>query len=94
MSRPNRIAVRFLAELNAWLTSDLLYHCFTGEDDQPELERIGKLDPWLLEPLLNKVERLWPERLEQLAQARKRRQQQDKADVQQFVLKLSNAQDH
>lgn len=94
MSRPNRIAERFLAELDAWLTPDLLYHCFTGENDPTELDRIAKLDHVLRSSLLEKVERLWPARLQQLAAARKRQKQQDKADVQQFVLKLTNAQDH
>lgn len=94
MSRPNRIAERFLAELDAWLTPDLLYHCFTGESDPDELERIAKLDHVLRSSLLEKVERLWPARLEQIAVERKRQKQQDKADVQQFVLKLTNVQDH
>lgn len=94
MTRPNPIADRFIADLYAWLTPDLLYHCFTGEGDQAELDRIRKLDPWLLEPLLNKAERLWPERLQQIAHARKHKLQKDKADVQQFVLKISNAQNH
>jgi hypothetical protein len=94
MSRPNRIAERFLAELDAWLTPDLLYHCFTGENDPGELDRIAKLDHVLRSSLLEKVERLWPARLEQIAAARKRQRQQDKADVQQFVLKLTNVQNH
>lgn len=94
MSRPNRIAERFLAELDAWLTPDLLYHCFTGENDPDELDRIAKLDHVLRSSLLEKVERLWPARLEQIAAARKRQKQQDKADVQQFVLKFSNDKDH
>lgn len=89
MSRPNRIAERFLAELDAWLTPDLLYHCFTGENDPDELERIAKLDHVLRSSLLEKVERL-----EQIAAARKRQKQQDKADVQQFVLKFSHDKDH
>lgn len=94
MSRPNRIAERFLAELDAWLTPDLLYHCFTGENDLGELDRIARLDHVLRSSLLEKVERLWPARLEQIAAERKRQKQQDKADVQQFVLKLTNVQDH
>jgi hypothetical protein len=48
MSRPNLVRERFLDELSAWLSPDLIYHCFTGEDDPLELARIGKLDPWLL----------------------------------------------
>jgi len=94
MTRPNRIAERFLAELNAWLTPDLLYHCFTGETDEQELERIAKLDHVLQSSLLAKVERLWPERLKQIAANRKREKQEDKAAVQQFVLSLTNAEDH
>ena len=62
--------------------------------DTTELDRIAKLDHVLRSSLLEKVERLWPARLQQLAAARKRQKQQDKADVQQFVLKLTNAQDH
>lgn len=94
MTRPNTIADRFIADLYAWLTPDLLYHCFTGEDEPDELERIAKLDHVLQSSLLAKVERLWPERLEQIAASRKREKQQDKAAVQQFVLQISNAQDH
>lgn len=86
MNRPNRIRDRFLADLDAWLTPDLLYHCFTGENDPDELERISKLDHVLQSSLLAKVERLWPERLQQLAAIRGRERQQDKAAVQQFVL--------
>ncbi len=85
MSRPNLVRDRFLAELDAWLTPDLLYHCFTGEDDPLELARIAKLGPWLLEPLLNKAERQWPDRLAQIAAARKREKQQSKRAVQQFI---------
>lgn len=94
MTRPNRVAERFLAELDAWLTPDLLYHCFTGESDPQELERIAKLDHVLQASLLEKVERLWPERLEQLATNRKREKQEDKAAVQQFILQLSDVQSH
>ena len=89
MINPNRIRDRFLAELDTWLTPELLYHCFTGESDLDELERIGKLDHVLQSSLLAKAERLWPERLEQLAAVRKRNKQEDKAAVQQFILGLS-----
>jgi hypothetical protein len=86
MTRRNLVRERFLAELDAWLTPDLIYHCFTGEDDPLELARIAKLDPWLLEPLLNKVEREWPDRLASIAAARKREKQLSKQAVQQFIL--------
>jgi hypothetical protein len=86
MSRPNRIAERFLAELDAWLTPDLLYHCFTGEDDPYRLAHIAKLEPSLLEPLLNKAEREWPARLQRIAEQRRAERQQSKQAVQQFVL--------
>lgn len=86
MITPNRIRDRFLADLDAWLTPELLYHCFSGEKDPDELKRIGKLDHVLQSSLLAKVERLWPERLEQLAAIRKREKQEDKNTVQQFVL--------
>ncbi len=86
MNRPNPIRDRFLADLDAWLAPELLYHCFTGENDPDELERISKLDHVLQSSLLAKVERLWPERLQQLAAIRRREKQQDKAAVQQFVL--------
>ncbi len=89
MINRNRIRDRFLAELDAWLTPELLYHCFTGESDPDELERISKLDHFLLSSLLNKVERLWPDRLEQLAAKCRKEQQESKAAVQQFVLNVS-----
>lgn len=88
MKRRNRIAERFLAELNGWLTPDLLYHCFTGETDDQELERIAKLDHVLQSSLLAKVERLWPERLEQIADARRREQRDSKAAVQNYIRNL------
>lgn len=94
MTRPNRVKERFLDELNAWLTPQLLYHCFTGERDEEELERIAKLDHVLQVSLLEKVERLWPERLEQLAAKRRREKQEDKAAVKQFILQLSDVQSH
>lgn len=84
----NRIAERFLADLDAWLTPELLYHCFTGEADDQELERIAKLDHTLQSSLLAKVERLWPERLAQIADARRKEQQESKAAVQQYILNL------
>jgi hypothetical protein len=88
VKRPNPIADRFLAELHAWLTPDLLYHAFTGETDEYELARIAKLDPWLLEPLLNKVERLWPERLRLIAESRRREKKDSKAAVQLYISKI------
>lgn len=88
MKRRNRIAERFLADLNAWLTPELLYHCFTGETDEDELERIRKLDHVLQSSLLAKVERLWPERLEQIADARRREQRDSKAAVQNYIRNL------
>lgn len=94
MKRRNRIAERFLAELDAWLTPDLLYHCFTGESDADELERIAKLDHVLQSSLLAKVERLWPQRLALLAEARRTEKQESKAAVQQFVLSFTHAEDH
>jgi hypothetical protein len=89
MINPNRIRDRFLADLDAWLTPELLYHCFTGESDPDELERIANLDHVLQSSLLAKVERLWPERLALIAQSRRKEQQESKAAVQQFVLSLS-----
>ena len=94
MIRPNPIADRFIADLYAWLTPDLLYHCFTGEDDPLTLAHIAKLDPWLQEPLLNKAERLWPGRLEQIASAQKLQKKQDKAVVKKFIIKLTNEQNY
>lgn len=88
MKRRNRIAERFLADLDAWLTPELLYHCFTGERDDQELERIRKLDHVLQTSLLAKVERLWPERLEQIADARRRERRDSKAAVQQYILNI------
>lgn len=88
MARRNRIAERFLSDLHAWLTPELLYHCFTGETDEEELERIAKLDHVLQSSLLAKVERLWPERLAQIADARRREQQDSNALVQHYIRNL------
>lgn len=86
MNRPNRVRDRFLRELNAWLTPELLYHCFTGENDPEELERISKLDHALQASLLEKAERLWPQRLQMIADARRKEKRESKEAVQQFVL--------
>ena len=86
MKQPNRIRDRFIADLEIWLTPDLLYHCFTGEDDPIELARIAKLGPWLLEPLLNKAEREWPDRLARIAAKNKKEKQESKRVVDQFVI--------
>jgi len=89
MINPNRVRDRFLADLDAWLTPELLYHCFTGESDPDELERVAKLDHVLQSSLLVKVERLWPERLALITQSRRKEQQESKSAVDQFVLSLS-----
>ena len=86
MNRPNRVRDRFLRELDAWLTPELLYHCFTGENDEQELERISKLDHVLQASLLDKAERLWPQRLQMIADARRKEKRDSKAAVKQFVL--------
>jgi hypothetical protein len=86
MTSTNIVRDRFIADLSRWLTPDLLYHCFTGEDDPYRLAHIAKLEPSLLEPLLNKAEREWPARLQRIAEQRRAERQQSKQAVQQFVL--------
>lgn len=76
---------KFLAELEAWLTPELMYHAFTGESDPYELARIAKLDHVLQSSLLNKVERLWPERLAAIADSRRKEKQSDIQAVTQYV---------
>ena len=85
MKRSNLVRDRFLAELNSWLTPSLLYHCFTGEGDAYRLAHVERLDPSLQEPLLNKAERHWPQRLERIAAERKAQKQESKAAVRAFV---------
>ena len=85
MARPNLVRQRFLAELNAWLTPSLLYHCFTGESDPYRLAHVERLQPALQEPLLNKAEREWPAHLKRLAEARRAEQQHSKALVRSYV---------
>lgn len=92
MTRPNLVRQRFLAELNAWLDPALLYHCFTGEDDAERLAHVNRLHPALQEPLLAKAELEWPARLQAIAAARRSEQQQSKAMVQQFILRLNSSQ--
>ena len=88
--KPSPLKARFLAELDTWLTPDLLYHAFTGESDPYELARIAKLDHALRSSLLNKVERLWPERLNAIADARRKEKQEGTKAVHQYVLKASD----
>ena len=86
---PNPLKARFLAELDRWLTPELLYHGFTGESDPSELERIADLDHALQSSLLSKVERLWPERLAAIAATRKRKKQDGANAVNQYVLRAA-----
>ncbi len=88
MTRPNLVRDRFLADLDAWLSPGLLYHCFTGEDDPERLAHVNRLQPALQGPLLAKAAREWPARLDAIAEARRRQQEQSKAMVQQFVLSV------
>ena len=85
MDRPNLVRDRFLSDLAEWLTPSLLYHCFTGEDDPYRLAHIERLQPALQEPLLNKAEREWPQRLQHIAALRQEQKQQSKAAVRTFV---------
>ena len=85
MKRSNLVRDRFLAELDSWLTPSLMYHCFTGESDAYRLAHVERLDPSLQEPLLNKAEREWPERLDRIAEERKAQKQESKAAVRAFV---------
>jgi hypothetical protein len=85
MTRPNLVRDRFLAELNSWLTPSLLYHCFTGESDAYRLAHVERLQPALQEPLINKAEREWPQRLERISAERKAQKQESKAVVRAFV---------
>jgi hypothetical protein len=85
MERPNLVRQRFLAELEEWLTPSLLYHCFTGEDDPNRLAHVERLQPALQEPLLNKAERQWLERLERIAAERRAQKRESKAVVRTFV---------
>lgn len=85
MAQPNLVRQRFLADLDAWLTPGLLYHCFTGEDDPCRLAHVEGLCPALQEHLLAKAERQWPERLRAIAAERLAQQQQSKALVRTYV---------
>jgi hypothetical protein len=85
MERPNLVRDRFLADLAEWLTPSLLFHCFTGEDDPYRLAHIEDMQPALQEPLLNKAERDWPQRLQHIAALRQEQKQQSKAVVRTFV---------
>jgi hypothetical protein len=86
MTRTNLVRQRFLAELESWLTPSLLYHCFTGESDPYRLAHVERLQPALQEPLLNKAERQWPERLERIAAERRAQKQESKAVVRAYVM--------
>ena len=85
MTRTNLVRQRFLAELESWLTPSLLYHCFTGESDPFRLAHVERLQPALQEPLLNKAQRQWPERLERIAAKRRAQKLESKAAVRAYV---------
>lgn len=90
MKKPDPIRARFLADLDGWLTPELLYHAFTGESDPYELARIAKLNHTLQSSLLSKVERLWLDRLAGIAAARHKEKQDSTKAVHQYVLKVGN----
>jgi hypothetical protein len=83
---PDRFRRRYLAQMIANFPPYVLYHCFTGENDDVELARINKLDPSVLEPLLNKAEREWPDRLARIAAQNKREKQESERVVDQFII--------
>ena len=85
MAKPDRIKDRYLKDLDAWLTPELLYHCFTGEDDPDELERIRKLDYVRQVSLLDAAFKIWPQRLHQISQMTRKERRESKARVQKFV---------
>jgi len=85
LSGPDRFRRKYQAGLVSWLTPDILYHAFTGEEDDYELGRIARLDHVLLTSLLDKVFHWWPARLEQIAQAARKEKKESKQAVQQFI---------
>lgn len=86
LSGPERFQRKYKADLETWLNAELLYHCFTGENDDYKLARVYHLDHVLQSSLLEKAEREWPARLEMLRQERVKEKQESKQLVQQFVL--------
>lgn len=90
----DRIKRRYLAELHQNLPIDVLYHCFTGERDEVELERVANLDHVRQMSLLEAVERIWPQRLQQIADERRTETQESKEVVQQFILSLTHDKSH
>jgi len=62
-----RIKRRYLSRLQENLPDDVLYHCFTGESDEEELKKFLKLNHVLRSSLLDRAFKLWPERLQQIA---------------------------
>lgn len=88
LSGPERFQRKYKADLQSWLTAERLYHAFTGEDDDYKLAQINFLDHVLQSSLLEKAEREWPARLEQLCQKRVKKEQESKQAVQQFVLAI------
>jgi len=88
ISGPDRFRRKYYADLNVWLGPELLYHAFTGEDNDYELARIGRLDHVLSSCLIDKAEREWPARLDQIAKQRRKEKEDSKQAVQQFILGL------
>lgn len=88
LSGPERFQRKYKADLEIWLNAERLYHCFTGEDDDYKLAQINFLDHVLQSSLLEKAEREWPARLEQLRKKRVKEKQESKQAVQQFVLAI------
>ena len=86
LTGPDRFRRKYQADLEDWLKPEVLYHAFTGEEDGYKLARVALLDPVHQASLLEKAEREWPARLQQIAEQRRQEKADSKKAVQQFVL--------
>lgn len=85
LSGQDRFQRKYKANLEEFLTPELMYHIYTGEDDEYELDRVAFLDHTLQDALLAKAEREWPARLEQISRMTRKEKRESKKSVQKYL---------
>jgi hypothetical protein len=84
---PDRLKRRMMAELSEFLTADVLYHAFTGEQDIYKLERMKRLS--VDDLLIAKAAENWQTRLDELDAERLAQTQLQQKAVEQYVINFN-----
>jgi hypothetical protein len=84
---PARLKRRMMADLSAFLTADVLYHAFTGEQDIYKLEKIKCMS--INDPLMIKAAENWSTRLAELDAARTGEARAAQTALQQYIINFN-----